>query len=517
MAGSVPESLDFLDSRSIIILALVCIVAAYYIRPKRPARLAPGPRGLPLIGNVLDIPTKEHWLKFAEFGDVWGDIFSLSAFGKTMIIINSLKVAEDLLDVRGANFSDRPVIPMGGELAGFNNSMALAHYGDRVRKERKLFHQLFGTQAAVKQFIPLLSTEIRKLLRNILSNPDGLIDEIRRATGAISIRIAYGYKLRDGPARDPFLEMFETAGRNFVNSSTPAAFLVDIIPALRYWPEWLPGGGFHNTAKMWSKQVHDTVDTGFGYVKNEIAAGTAEASFLSNLLEEKIHEDYLMKWAAASIQVGGSDTTAAQLEAFFLAMSLFPDIQAAAQRELDSVVGNDRLPDISDRAQLPYVNALCKEVIRWHVAAPLAIPHRTREDYIYDRGGDLEPLLIPKDSLIIPNVWKMAHDPERYTNPMEFNPSRFIATDGKEAEQDPAEICFGYGRRICPGKLLGQTAIFMECSAFLSVFNISKSHENGVPVEPQLGQTTATVSHVLPFKCVVKPRNARALALIQSG
>ncbi|KAJ6552261.1 cytochrome P450 [Mycena vulgaris] len=517
MGFGVPEYLGFLDWRTIVILALACILSVYYVKPKKLARLPPGPRGLPLIGNVLYIPTERHWLKFAELGDFWGDIFSLTAFGKTMIIVNSLKVAEDLLDVRGANFSDRPVIPMGGELAGFNNTLALAHYGDRVRKERKLFHQLFGTQAAVKQFVPLLAAETHKLLRNILLNSDGLIDEIRHATGAISLRIAYGYHLRDGLGRDPFLEMFETAGHNFVNSSTPAAFLVDIIPLLRYWPEWLPGGGFHTTAKMWSKQVHDTVDTGFEYVKKEMVAGTAETSFLSNLLEEKSHEDYLIKWAAASIQVGGSDTTAAQLEAFFLAMSLYPEVQAAAQREIDQVVGNDRLPHISDRAQLPYINALCKEVIRWHTAAPLAVPHRTREDYIYDRGGDLEPLLIPKDSLIIPNVWKMAHDPERYTNPMEFNPYRFIVTDGKQAEQDPAEICFGYGRRICPGKLLGETAIFMECSAILSVFNISKPRENGVPVEPQLGQTSATVSHVLPFKCVVKPRNARALALIQSG
>jgi hypothetical protein len=62
---------------------------------------------------------------------------------------------------------------------------------------------------------------------------------------------------------------------------------------------------------------------------------------------------------------------AAQLEAFFLAMTLYPDVQAAAQKEIAQVVGNDRLPDISDRSHLPYVNALCKEVIRWHVAVPL--------------------------------------------------------------------------------------------------------------------------------------------------
>ncbi|KAJ7221139.1 cytochrome P450, partial [Mycena haematopus] len=193
--------------------------------------------------------------------------------------------------------------------------------------------------------------------------------------------------------------------------------------------------------------------------------------------------------------------------AFFLAMSLYPDIQAVAQRELDQVVGNDRLPEISDRSQLPYIDALCKEVIRWHISAPLGVPHRTREDCIYDRGGDSEPLLIPKDSLISGS--KMAHDPERYADPMEFNPSRFILEDGRKTERDPARICFGYGRRICPGtpfSSLKNTATFLECSDVLSVFNISKARENGIVVEPH---------HVLPFKCVVKPRNARALALIQ--
>ncbi|KAJ6572614.1 hypothetical protein B0H10DRAFT_1839221, partial [Mycena sp. CBHHK59/15] len=48
--------------------------------------------------------------------------------------------------------------------------------------------------------------------------------------------------------------------------------------------------------------------------------------------------------------------------AFFLAMSLYPDVQASTQKELDTVVGTDRLPDISDHARILYVDALCKEV-----------------------------------------------------------------------------------------------------------------------------------------------------------
>lgn len=97
-----------------------------------------------------------------------------------MVIINSVKVAEDLLDVRGAILSDRPVIPMGGELVGFNNALSLSQYGDRVRTERKIFHRLFGSQAVIRQFVPLVSSETCKLLGNIISNPDGVSEQIAR-------------------------------------------------------------------------------------------------------------------------------------------------------------------------------------------------------------------------------------------------------------------------------------------------------------------------------------------------
>ncbi|KAF7358919.1 Cytochrome P450 [Mycena sanguinolenta] len=483
---------------AVSVVALVGIGSWHYMRGRKAPPLPPGPRGLPLIGNLLDAPTEKHWVKFAELGDIWGDILSLNVFGQTMIIVNSVKVAEDLLDVRGANFSERPVIPMGGELCGFNNALILS-------------------QPQRQNSLPLISTEVQKLLSHIASNQAALIDDIRRMTGGIALRIAYGYQLQEGPERDPLLQMFETTGHNFSQSTAPGAFLVDLIPILRHWPEWLPGGGFHTTARRWSKQLHETVNAGLEYVRNQMNVGTAETSFVSTLLEEKSHEDYLVKWAAASIEEAGSDTTAAQLEAFFLAMSIYPDVQMAAQEELERVVGRDRLPDLSDRAQLPYINALCKEVFRWHVASPTGVPHRTHEEYIYLRDGNSDPMLIPKDSLIIANIWKMTHDPERYADPLIFNPSRFITTDGKEAEMDPSRICFGYGRRICPGKLLADNIVFLTCSAILSVFKIFKALENGVVVEPELGQMSGTVSHPLPFKCVVEPRDARALALIRSG
>ncbi|KAF8206051.1 cytochrome P450 [Mycena galopus ATCC 62051] len=506
------EHLRLLDWRSILVLLSLGSISWYYIRAKKTPRLPPGPRGLPCVGNIFEFPRNKPWLKFGELADIWGDIFLLTVLGNPWIIISSVEVAEDLLDTHGAAFSDRPKLQLGGELAGFNNALPLvARYNDRVRDERKLYHQLFGTRPAINQFIPLLATEVHEMLRNILLNPDGAIDEIRRTAEGITLRIAYGYHpVGDSP--DPLVQKIATAGRDFLRLTTPGASLVDIIPILRYWPEWLPGGGFHTTAKMVSKHTADTVNTGLEYVKKEMAAGTAVPSFVSNLLEEKRHDEYLIKWAAATIELGGSDTTAASLEAAVLAMTLFPDVQAAAQRELDQVVGSDRLPNISDRAQLPYLDALCKEVIRWHTALPFG-----KAILCVFRCPGLEPLLIPKNSWFIVNLWKIAHDPELYADPMVFNPTRFIPQDGRAAEHDPGKISFGYGRRICPGRFYAQTSLFLQCSAILSVFKFSKARENGVVLEPQLGHTAEVVSRVLPFKFVVEPRNARALALIQGN
>ncbi|KAJ7195960.1 cytochrome P450 [Mycena pura] len=510
MAHLVPEYFGSLgDIRWAFAPVLLVLVPLYCFRKKSPP-LPPGPRGLPFVGNIFDVPSENHWLKFAKLGAVWGEISSLTVFGQTIIIINSVEIAEDLLDVRGANFSDRPVLPMAGELCGFNNAFSLSDYNDRVRKERRLFYKLFGNQASVKQLAPLISSEIKKFLRNLVSNPGAVLDQIGRMTGAISLRIAYGYHTSDGPELDPYLKAYETAAVNASSASRPGAHLVDLWPALRHWPEWLPGGGFHATARAISKQMQETLDSGLNFAKARMAAGTAEKSFAAMLLEEA-YDEFRVKWAAGTIQMAGAETSAAQIEAFFLAMALYPEVQSAAQEEIDAIVGGDRLPYLSDRPHLPYVDALCKEVLRWHVAGPTAVPHRTREDFIYQYEGC--DLLIPKDAIVIPNIWKMTHDPRRYKDPMVFDPRRYITSEAREAEQDPTRMCFGYGRRF--GRLLADTSLFLTCSATLAVFNISKAHKDGVVLEPRLGATSSTVSHPLPFECGVKPRSAQALELIR--
>ena len=68
---------------------------------------------------------------------------------------------------------------------------------------------------------------------------------------------------------------------------------------------------------------------------------------------------------------------------FTLAMMLYPEVQKKAQEEIDRVVGSSRLPTLADRASLPYVDALYREVLRWHPGAPLSFAHVTLKDDVY--------------------------------------------------------------------------------------------------------------------------------------
>ena len=87
------------------------------------------------------------------------------------------------------------------------------------------------------------------------------------------------------------------------------------------------------------------------------------------------------------------------MRAFFLAMALYPETQVKAQAELDAIIGTERLPEFSGRPSLPYVNALVKELLRWHPATPIGLPHRIVADDEYNG------YVLPGGATIVANVW----------------------------------------------------------------------------------------------------------------
>jgi len=270
-----------------------------------------------------------------------------------------------------------------------------------------------------------------------------------------------------------------------------------------YIPEFL--APFKRTARIWAEATRQMVEEPYLFVRRQMTAGTAPMSFVSSLLEneEKISDEEVrdVKYTASSLYGGGADTTAASLYAFFLAMVLTPDAQRQAQAEIDAVIGGARLPLLSDREQLPYVSAVVTELLRWHSVAPLGVPHAAMEDTV------VNGYLIPKGSIIIANLWQMLNDPKTYPSPSTFDPMRYLTTP---PQADPRTACFGFGRRVCPGRELAEASLFLCVAMTLAVFDI----ERGPGSLPVHENTQGTISHPKPFDCVVKPRSERAVALI---
>ncbi|KAI0777348.1 cytochrome P450 [Trametes elegans] len=418
----------------------------------------PGPVGWPFIGVAFQIPDDKQWLKFHQWSRRYGDVVSATVMGQPTLILGSVRAANDLLDSRGTIYSDRPNAVMAGELVGWDRGLGYAHGPDnpRFREFRRLFQQFIGPRACQDAHIlAMQEEETHRLMVRFLRDPENFYRHPRESTGALILRLAYGYEVAQDQDHDHLVKVVEIAMQGFAKASEPGAFLVDNFPLLRYVPEWfMPSRGFKAVARRMRRELDEMYDLPFGFVKKQMGEGRAHPSFTSSYLEDRrettLADEELIKAAAASLYSGGADTTPSSMTAFILAMTLWPDVQATAQRELDTLLGSSwaRMPMFADRARLPYVSAVVLEVLRWNPAVPLGLAHRLTQDDVY-RG-----LEIPKGTVVWANIWSMLQDPAVFPEPQEFRPERYLDKDGNlrslERYEDPSVIGFGFGRRYAP-------------------------------------------------------------------
>lgn len=115
----------------------------------------------------------------------------------------------------------------------------------------------------------------------------------------------------------------------------------------------------------------------------------------------------------------------------------------------------------------------------------------------------------------MPNVWHFTHDPNVYHDPMVFEPSRFL---GEHPEPDPTIYVFGFGRRICPGRILAENALFITIALTLAVFKITKAVDpiSGKEVDPNVKFEPGVISRPASYGCRMVPRSDEHVVLIKA-
>ncbi|KAJ7106668.1 cytochrome P450 [Mycena epipterygia] len=457
--------------------ALGLVLVLYFVSRRNRSKLPlpPGPPKLPVVGNMFDIPPAFEWETYSEWSKKYNsDIIHLNVAGSSIIVLSSRESTEALLENRSSTYSDRRTSTMVLDLMGWDFNFG-SRPGPTWRTHRRLFHQELNLKAA-ERYRPKELVAAYALLRRILEKPETFLDHTRQFAGEVIMHIAYGIDVL--PSNDPY---------------------------------------FTCKAKEWRVLTRAMADRPFAQAKRNIALGVDKTSFTPRSLrcpDESEDKEYLEKvvWATAgTMYIGGSETTASALGTFFLAMLANPEAQTKAQMEIDSVTQGGRLPSFDDLASLPYVSALVKEILRWKSITPITSRFLTVEDEY--RGYRL-----PAGSIIIANSWAVLHDESTYADSHSFKPERFLLDNGQPNPAVPSpEAAFGFGRRLCPGRHLATSSIWIAVASLLATFTITKAvGEDGKEIEPTYEYFSGMLSGPLPFKAAIRPRSQNASALINA-
>ncbi|KAI6911131.1 putative cytochrome P450 [Hortaea werneckii] len=462
-----------------LLLFLVLLLNKTLIRgAKHPHPLPPGPAGLPILGNLFDLPpttgSQPEYLHWLAHKDLYGPISSVKVLGQTMVIIHDRDIAEEVLERKAGVSAGRPGLKFAWDMIGWKDILASQPYGQTHRLYRKYAHQQIGTKATIARYEGLQQVAVQRLLKGLLKDQG---KDLNREVAEVIVKIVYGYEIeRENP--DPYLRAVERALQQISDAAVPGKWAVDIFPFLEHLPEFL--APFKRTAREWRATLMEVVNEPYTFSQKNLTEETVRDSFIARALEQAETEtslgsdkDHAIKWTAASLYTGGADTSVSTLEAFFLAMSLYPSVQRTAQAELDTVLGSQptRLPSAIDRPRLPYLNALVEEAQRWHPITPMGLPHTTSLDLLVVGQQNEGYHLIPAGSIILPAIWWMTRDPSTYHSAEEFKPERFLPP---YHEPLATEVTFGFGRRVCPGRVLADSTLFGTFAAVLMCFDIEK-------------------------------------------
>ena len=214
-------------------------------------------------------------------------------------------------------------------------------------------------------------------------------------------------------------------------------------------------------------KIRDFTDAILSEANNELKENKQSSLYLT--------DDHL-EMVVSDIFTAGAETTVTAIRWAIVYLCHFPKIQDRIYTELRTVVGDDRLPSLQDRRQLPYLEATIREVLRRSSFIPLGLPHTTTCD------TTLQEYKIPKGTFILFNMWAMHNDERYWTAPDEFRPERWLDEDnhlilGEHASYLP----FSTGRRVCLGESMAKTELFLIISRILCRYKIIKAPNKPLP------------------------------------
>ncbi|NXD00257.1 CP1B1 protein, partial [Certhia familiaris] len=444
------------------LLLLLCLLAAIHLgklllqhqqrRWQGQRRAPPGPFPWPLIGNAAQLGSAPH-LSFARLASTYGAVFQLRLGRWPVVVLNGERAIRQALVRQGAAFAGRPPFP-SFQLVSGGLSLAFGGYSELWKLHRRAAHAA----------------------------------------------LCFGRRYSHGDG-----EFLRIVGRNEqFGRAVGAGSLVDALPWLQRFPS--PVRAAYRAFRDLNRDFYGFVRGKFLQHQRSLRPGAAPRDMMDAFIRLQREQPRLqlehVPATVTDIFGASQDTLSTALQWLLIFLIRYPKVQAKMQEEVDRIVGRDRLPCVEDQPHLPYIMAFLYESMRFSSFVPVTIPHATTTNTF------IMGYLIPKDTVIFVNQWSVNHDPAKWSNPEDFDPTRFLDENGFiNKDLTSSVMIFSLGKRRCIGEELSKVQLFLFTSILVHQCNFTANPNE----DPKMDFTYGLTIKPKPFTLNVTLRDTMDL------
>ncbi|KAG4131137.1 hypothetical protein ERO13_D09G188300v2 [Gossypium hirsutum] len=432
-------------------------------------KLPPGPRRIPIFGNLFDLGDKPH-RSLAKFAQIHGPVMSLKLGSLITVVVSSETTAKEILQKQDLIFCNRTIVDAIRASQHCEFGMPWIPVSPLWRTLRKvgnihIFSSLkldaneYLRRQKIQQLIAkvgesCLKCEAINIGQAAFDTTINLLSNTMFSVDLVDPNSARAQEFR----KAVYIIMVEAGKPN----------LADYFPLLRKMD---PQGVRRRMTVHFDKLLKL-----FGNMMDERQQSrkspdyTASNDVLDTLLDiiegdiEELNKDHI-KHLFLVLFVAGTDTTSNTLEWAMAEVLQNPHVLLKVKKELDQVIDKGKPIEESDINSLPYLQAIIKETFRMHPPVPLLLPRRAGSD------TDLCGFHVPEGSQVLVNAWAIGRDSSIWENPNSFMPERFLGSEIDVKGRDFGLIPFGAGRRICPGLPLANRMLYLMLGSLINSFD----------------------------------------------
>uniref|UniRef100_A0A8C0MW85 Cytochrome P450 1A n=1 Tax=Canis lupus familiaris TaxID=9615 RepID=A0A8C0MW85_CANLF len=481
---------------STIFCLVLWVVKAWQPRLPKGLKSPPGPWGWPLLGNVLTLGKSPH-LALSRLSQRYGDVLQIRIGSTPVLVLSGLDTIRQALVRQGDDFKGRPDLYSFSLVTDGQSLTFSPDSGPVWAARRRLAQNALNTFSIASDPASscscYLEEHVSKEAEVLLSRLQEQMAEVGRfdpynqvllSVANVIGAMCFGHHFSQRSEEMLPLLMSSSDFVETVSNGNP----VDFFPIFQYMPNSALQR-FKNFNQMFVQSLQKIVQEHYQDFDERSVQDITGALLKHNEKSSRASDGHIPQEKIVNlindIFGAGFDTVTTAISWSLMYLVANPEIQRKIQKELDTVIGRARQPRLSDRPQLPLMEAFILEIFRHTSFVPFTIPHSTTKD------TTLKGFYIPKECCVFINQWQVNHDQEVWGDPFAFRPERFLTADGTAINKTLSEkvMLFGMGKRRCIGEVLAKWEIFLFLAILLQRLEFSVPAGVKVDLTPIYGLT----------------------------